>query len=168
VKTAILLLATAMISGTQLSTEAQRPAQEKQGREYWIDPATGLTWTAKDNGKDVSWKRAVKYCRNLGLAGYSDWRLPSLVELQGIYDKTAEAPGLAGMHSDDPDTWHVKGNLFLTAYEWSSNYRLDDRGHFSGYVYYFDFNEGKSNDDPTGWPYPFQFRRALCVRGSER
>jgi hypothetical protein len=91
-----------------------------------------------------------------------------LVELQSIYDKTADAPGLAGMHSDDPDTWHVKGSLFLTAYEWSSSFRQDDRGHFSGYVYYFDFNEGKSIDDPTGWPYGYEFRRALCVRGSEK
>lgn len=155
-----------MISGNQLSTEAQEPAQEKQVLEYWTDPASWLTWLARDNGKDVSWKSATKYCHNLRLAGFSDWRLPNLAELQGIYDKTAEAPGLAGIHSEEPTTWHVKGRLFLTAYEWSSNYRLDDRGHFSGYVYYFDFNEGKSNDDPTGWPYPFQFRRALCVRGS--
>jgi hypothetical protein len=145
---------------------SRKAAQEAQARGYWADPSTGLMWTAKDNGKDVSWKTATKYCRNLRLAGYSDWRLPTLVELQGIYDKTADAPGLAGMHSEEPTTWHVKGEMFLTAYEWSSNFRQDDRGHSSGYVYYFDFNEGKSNDDPTGWPYPFSFRRALCVRGS--
>jgi hypothetical protein len=147
---------------------SQKAAQEDQVRGYWADPSTGLMWTAKDNGKDVSWKTAMKYCRNLRLAGYSDWRLPNLVELQGIYDKTADAPGLAGMHSDEPTTWHVKGELFLTAYEWSSNYLEDDRGHFSGYVGYFDFNEGKSNDDPTGWPYGYEFRRALCVRGSQK
>ncbi len=165
-KATILLLVATMISGIQLSAEAKGAAQDAQARGYWTDPATGLTWAAKDNGKDVSWKKAIKYCRNLRLAGYSDWRLANMAELQGIYDITAEAPGLAGMHSEEPTTWHVKGSLFLTAYEWSSNYRQDDRGHLSGYVYYFDFNEGKSNDDPTGWPYPFSFRRALCVRGS--
>ena len=167
-KTAALMLVSTMICGTQFFTEAQGAAQDKQARGYWTDPATGLTWTARDNGKDVSWKKAIKYCRNLRLAGYSDWRLPNLAELQAIYDKTVEAPGMAGMHSEDPDTWHVKGNLFLTAYEWSSNYRQDDRGKFSGYVYYFDFNEGKPNDDPTGWPYSYSFRRALCVRGHEK
>jgi hypothetical protein len=144
---------------------SQDAAQVAQARGYWADPSTGLMWTARDNGKDVSWKGAMKYCRNLRLAGYSDWRLANLVELQGIYDKTAEAPGLAGMHSDEPDTWHVKGSLFLTAYEWSSSSIQDDRGHSSGYVYYFDFNDGKSVDDPTGWPYGYEFRRALCVRG---
>jgi hypothetical protein len=44
-------------------------------RGFWIDPSTGLMWAGKDNGKDVSWKGGVKYCRDLRLAGYSDWRL---------------------------------------------------------------------------------------------
>jgi hypothetical protein len=162
----ILLSLAAMIAGAQSSTQDRGLAQETQERGYWVDPSTELMWAGKDSGKDVSWKAALKYCRDLRLAGYSDWRLANMAELQGIYDKTAEAPGLAGRHSEEPDTWHVKGGLFLTAYEWSSSYRLDDRGHFSGYAYYFDFNEGRPNDDPTGWPYPFSFRRALCVRGS--
>lgn len=35
-----------------------------------------------------------------------------------------------------------------------------------GYADYFDFNEGKPNDDPTGFPYSYSFRRALCIRGT--
>jgi hypothetical protein len=122
-------------------------------------------WTVKDNGKDVSWKGALKYCRNLRLADHTDWRLPNLLELQGIFDASVNAPGLSGLKSE-PTMWHVKGNLFLTLYEWSSNCRLDDRGRCSGYVSYFDFIAGKSNDQPTGWPYPYSGMRALCVRGS--
>jgi uncharacterized protein DUF1566 len=141
-------------------------AQTTQANVVWADPFTNLIWAARDNGKDVSWKGAAKYCHNLRLAGYSDWRLANMAELQGIHDKTANAPGLAGRHDDDPTMWHVRGNLFLTGDQWSANDRLDDRGHHSGYAYYFDFNEGKPNDDPTGWPYPYSFRRALCVRGT--
>lgn len=159
-----LLLIIAILAGAQSS--AGKIARETQARGYWIDPSTGLMWAAKDSGKDLSWKAALKYCRNLRLEGHSDWRLANLAELQGVYDRTANAPGLSGRHSKDPDTWHVKGGLFLTAHEWSSNYREDDRGRFNGYAYYFDFNEGKPNDDPTGWPYPYSFRRALCVRSS--
>jgi hypothetical protein len=118
-------------------------------------------WAGKDNGRDVTWHKAMKYCRNLRLAGYSDWRLANMAELQGIYDRTANAPGL-GVHEVEPTTWHVKGNVFLTAYEWSSNYRMDDRGHPNGYAYYFNFNEGKPNDDQTGYS---SFKHALCVRG---
>jgi hypothetical protein len=160
------LLAIAVLANTQSSPQAS--IHESQLRAYWIEPSTSLMWAARDSGKDVSWRGAFKYCRNLRLGSYSDWRLANMAELQGIYDPAANAPGLAGMRSEEPTTWHVKGNIFLTAYEWSSNYRMDDRGRPNGYAYYFDFNEGKSNDDPTGWPYPHQFRRALCVRGPQR
>ena len=123
-------------------------------------------WSRKDNGKDVSWKGAVKYCRNLRLAGYSDWRQATLAELGAIYDRNADVPGLAGSGKGDAFTWHVKGNLFLTGDEWSGERSYDDRGHPGGYAYYFDFNEGRPNDDPIGWPYSFVMMRALCVRGS--
>lgn len=84
-------------------------------------------------------------------------------------DKNANVPGLAcsgGPAKGSDFTWHVKGNLFLTRNQWSSSQRTDDRGHPNGYAWYFDFNEGKPINDPTGWPYPFVGRRALCVRGS--
>jgi hypothetical protein len=124
-------------------------------------------WAGKDNGKDVSWNKAIKYCRDLRLAGHSDWRLANLVELQGILDKTAKAPGLAGP-SGRSVTWHVKGNLFLSGNQWANSQRIDDRGHPSGYAWYFDFNEGRLDNQPTGFPYPYDFMRALCVRGSKK
>jgi hypothetical protein len=150
-----------------LSLGAQSPkgdGSKTQVLGYWIDPSTGLMWATKDNGKDVSWRGAVKYCRNLRLAGYSDWRLANMFELQPIFDKTVNAPGLTRRHNDVQTMWHVKGNLFLTGYQWANNARND--GHSSGYEYYFDFNEGRSNDQPAGWPYPYSFMRALCIRGS--
>jgi hypothetical protein len=164
----ILLSNLMVIAGAQSSTNDLGSPQGTQVRGYWVDPSTGLMWAAKDNGKDVSWKGAMKYCRNLRLAGYSDWRLASLVELNGIYDKNANAPGLAGPGKESPDTWHAKGNLFLTGNEWSSERRYDDRAHPSGYEWYFDFNGGRSNNQPSGFPYPSSFMRALCVRGSEK
>jgi hypothetical protein len=102
-------------------------------------------WAAKDNGKDVSWKSAVKHCRNLKLAGYSDWRLGTIDELQGIYEKSAEAPGenpRSHRHAAEPMAYHVKGNLFLTGDIWSSTQRMDDRGHATARVWYFDFLNG--------------------------
>jgi hypothetical protein len=159
----ILFSVAAALAGTQSPANDQGVKQETQARGYWVDPSTGLMWAGKDNGKIVGWKKAMKYCRDLRLAGYSDWRLASMAELQPIYDKTANAPGLAGWHRGRPVTWHVKGNLFLTGNEWSSNYRTDDRGKPSGYAYYFDFNEGRPNneEDSAGM-------RALCVRGSRK
>ena len=127
----ILLSTVAMIAGAQSSTQDQGSAQETLARGYWSDSSTGLVWAANDNGKNVTWDNALKYCRNLSLAGYSDWRLPSIDELQGIYNDSGftaphpkdVAPVLAGK---------AKGGLLLTgAREWSSNRVLDDRGHSS-------------------------------------
>jgi hypothetical protein len=36
--------------------------------------------------------------------------------LEGIFDKKANAPGLAGHGETRLLTWHVKGNLFLTGH----------------------------------------------------
>lgn len=50
------------------------------------DKATGLMWATADNGKGVEWKDALVYAKNSKLAGYSDWRLPNVKELQSIVD----------------------------------------------------------------------------------
>jgi hypothetical protein len=160
-KIAALLLSVTASQASAQSTSEGGGAQETQVRGFWTDPSTRLMWTARDNGRDVGWKKAMKYCGDLRLAGFSDWRLPNMAELQPIFDSSATAPGLAGP-SKKPwtDTWHVKGNLFLTGNQWSSNRRTDDRGRPSGYAWYFDFNSGKPNDDEL-----FYSARALCVRG---
>src|SRR5262249_20769666 len=82
----VILLSTAsMIAEAQSPTHDRGATQETQVRGYWIDPSTGLMWAGKDSGKDMSWKAAVKYCGDLRLAGYSDWRLADMFELQGLY-----------------------------------------------------------------------------------
>jgi hypothetical protein len=157
----IILAMFAVSSCAQTPTSDPSQAEETQVRGYWVDPATKLMWAGKDNGRDVSWKKAMKYCRDLRLAGYADWRLATLAELEGIYDKDAESPGLDGQGAS---TWHVKGNLFLTGNQWSSERQVDDRGHPSGYGWRFDFNEGQSFDGDELWFATF--KRALCVRSN--
>jgi Protein of unknown function (DUF1566) len=136
-KSAILPFIVVAIFCAQSSSQ-NLVAQETKAHAFWTDPSTALTWAGRDNGRDVSWKGAAKYCRNLRLAGYSDWRLATLAELGAIYDRNANAPGLAGSGKDNLFTYHVKGNLFLTGDEWSSERISDDRGHPSGYAWNFD------------------------------
>jgi hypothetical protein len=166
-KLAALLLSVAAIQASaQSAPTGQGGAQETQARGFWTDSSTGLMWAGKDNGKDVSWNKAMKYCRELRLAGYSDWRLANIGELGGIYDSSANAPGLAGPGKGRAFTFHVKGNLFLTGNQWSSTRETDDRGHPSGYAFRFDFNEGQSFGGDELWFYTN--KRALCVRGSRK
>jgi hypothetical protein len=154
---------------TSVIVSAQSPAspaaRDNPGQGVWVDPSTGLMWAGKDNGKDISWRRAMKYCHGLRLDGYSEWRLANMAELQGIYDKTAEVSGLAGpAKAPRSFTWHVKGNLFLTGDQWSGH-QVTGRMPLESYEYHFDFNAGKPDRDPGGWPYPSSGMRALCVRG---
>lgn len=162
----LLLLVSAFMVSAQSAPEGKSRPPEAQTLGVWTDPSTGLTWAGKDNGKDVSWRGAVTYCRDLRLAGYSNWRLASRAELGAIYDRNANAPGSAGSGKDSSFTYHVKGDLFLTGDEWSSERINDDRGRPSAYAWYFDFNEGRSDEQPGGFPYPHSLMRALCVRGS--
>jgi hypothetical protein len=159
----ILLCIGSLIAGAQSPTNDQG-AQGTQVRGYWTDPATGLIWAARDNGRDVSWNSGVKYCHDLRLAGYSDWRLANMAELQGLYDSSANAPGRAGPGTGRVVSWHIKGNLYLTGNQWAN----DQSGHSSGFHFYFDFNEGRPNNQPSGFPYSSSFMRALCVRGSQK
>jgi hypothetical protein len=163
----ILLLLVTPIASAQTPTATQGQAQETQARGYWIDPATGLMWAGKDNGKDVNWGKAKKYCRNLRLGGFSDWRLATIEELQGIYDKNAESPGLgAGKNGKEPFIPHVKGNLFLTGDPWSNSKVLGKDGHPTGHVWFFDFWNGFKNSEDGTWTGRFadEYQRALCVR----
>jgi hypothetical protein len=123
----------------------------------WTDPATGLMWTKKDNGSDVDWNQASVYCSKLQLAGYSDWRLPTIEELQGINDPSVSLEGaydFGVMHNI-----HVKGNLQLTGWQWSSSQKdVPEKAAV------FDFTDVKpGNGICLSCGYNV---RALCVRRS--
>ena len=50
------------------------------------DNSTGLMWTQEDNGEGIDWVTALAYAEGSEFAGYSNWRLPNVKELQGIVD----------------------------------------------------------------------------------
>jgi hypothetical protein len=54
------------------------------------DNATGLMWSQDDNGEMLYWEDALAYAEASELAGYDDWRLPNIKELQSISDNDVE------------------------------------------------------------------------------
>ena len=64
---------------------------------YWDDPATNLTWqdpqkdayTEGDGG--LTQPDAIRYCKELVLGGYNDWRLPNIDELRTLVRGNAPA-----------------------------------------------------------------------------
>ena len=65
------------------------------------DKATGLMWTQTDSGKGLNWQQALKYAEDSTFAGYSDWRLPNVKELQSIVDYK-RSPNTTGSPAIDP------------------------------------------------------------------
>ncbi|MBP1840648.1 DUF1566 domain-containing protein [Formosa algae] len=64
------------------------------GNQTVTDNATGLMWAKNDSGKGMNWEAALAYAENADYAGYSDWRLPNVKELQSIVEYTGAFPAI--------------------------------------------------------------------------
>ena len=79
------------------------------------DNITGLEWQKTDGG-EMTWENAGSYCENLLLGGFSDWRLPTGIELLSINNFNHLNPAL-------------DNNYFTTTtaeYWWTCEVRADD------------------------------------------
>ena len=111
------------------------------------DLGTGLMWQQSDDGVYRTWKEALAYCENATLAGYSDWRLPNIRELETIVDDTCYNPSI--------DT-----NYFMSVksyYYWSGS-TVAVSPNYAWYVYFYD---GYVNNYYKTYNYNFYVR---CVR----
>jgi hypothetical protein len=114
-------------------------------QEYWVDLTTKLMWTVADNGSGLSWSQALRYCSELSVAGFRDWALPAIEDLQGIFEPALNQGG-----------FHVKGPFKLTGWQWSST-----PGAQKGEGWAFDFGDGGRASVAAG---DSGLNRALCVR----
>jgi hypothetical protein len=83
--------------------------------------STGLMWQQATAPGFYTWEQALSYCENLTLAGHSDWRLPTIKELDSIVDLTRYNPAINTTYF--PDTagspyWSSTTLVFGTDYAW--------------------------------------------------
>lgn len=52
------------------------------------DDITGLMWQAEQPGGSFTFEAGIQYCEDLELAGQSDWRLPTRIEMISVEDVT--------------------------------------------------------------------------------
>lgn len=91
------------------------------------DTKTGLVWAAKDNGEDINWKDAKRYCENYRGGGYTDWRMPTQDELARLYDKSESYQATQRTYNV-----HLTKLIELSACcPWASETRGSDAAHFA-------------------------------------
>jgi hypothetical protein len=147
-------------AGAQHSNWNPVLAQKTHEQGYWIDPSTNLMWAAQDSDKRMGWHKAVTYCRKLRTQNHSDWRLPTIEELESLVNLQAYATEHVG--SSDIMHWngdlHVNGGLLLTGDRHWSSPQLS-KSKYSA----FDYREGKTMDGFEDWAEG-DTMHALCVR----
>jgi len=123
-----------------------------------LDTRTNLMWAAKDNGANINWQSARTYCDNYRGGGYTDWRMPTLDELGGLYDAgKSYKPDCAHDLHLDVDV-HLTELIHLTcSWVWTSETRGSD-AETVGFVY------GRHKWNPQSNPYAL---RVLPVRSSK-
>lgn len=114
-----------------------------------FDPETSLAWTNRDHHESLDWEAADRHCRELSLGQRSDWRLPEIGEMRGLFDRRFDEPC-------GESTCHLDPAIRLSGpYVWSGTARGPEAR------FYFDFTFATSLSPHIG---PVLVRRVLCVR----
>ena len=137
------LVSSALIASIVEGLEYERIVGE-QIRSVYLEPETGMLWTTDDNGRDIDWHRAATYCKGLVLAGFEDWILPSLDDLETLLRPMARG------------TYNLPVKFQLTACcPWSST-KKDGQSAWN-----FNFQFSKPFSGAFSYTYD---HRALCMR----
>jgi len=103
------------------------------------DTKTGLMWQRELYFQNMNWYKATDYAKKLRLAGFSDWRLPTINELITLIN--------AADRQNKADWLNIQGFKGLLPYwfwsssEHGSNSNMAWYMHMdTGLVYYYDKN----------------------------
>lgn len=111
--------------------------------------SSGLLWTERDNGADISWKGAREHCGGLQLGSVS-WQLPTAAELLSLYEPQASNVVTCGAAA-----CRVSALFELTSqFVWTS----ENAGNNS--AWYVSLEHGNQFADSIRLP---SYYRALCV-----
>jgi len=77
------------IYGQDAQIDGNQPSYVVNGDGTVTDQVTGLMWTQGYYGK-MTYSEALTFADGINLAGYSDWRLPSIKELYSLMDFRGE------------------------------------------------------------------------------
>ena len=128
------------------------------------DNATGLMWQQVPSNSKYSWADAASYAESLPLAGYDDWRVPSLKELFSISDFDIGWPYIDSTYFSLVSAEETKQQQY-----WSSNFYNVGTTH-GGMDSAFGVNHGTGHikaypDGSDGAPMAEKYVRVVRGQG---
>ena len=112
------------------------------------DFATGLMWMADDNGKGVEWEDALAYAEGLEYAGYDDWKLPNVKELQSIVDYSGVYPAIDEMYFNCAELEENENYYYWTST--SAYFSTTSPGYYYAWYVAFGYAVGGDGEDTHG------------------
>lgn len=95
-----------------------------------FDSQKDLVWEKLGSKVKLDWSIAVRRSKELYLAKYSDWRLPTIEELCSIVDYTRIAPAIDPIFDCKP-TWYWSGSSYAgsAGFAWDVGFGYGAVGH---------------------------------------
>jgi hypothetical protein len=88
-----------------------------------LDTHTNLVWQKSPLDKKFTWEGAKKHCESFTLAGYNNWRLPTIEEFEALINKKYY-PTMDTIFDCEPDWyWSSSANAYDPFYIWLINFR---------------------------------------------
>lgn len=96
-----------------------QPSYTDNGNGTTTDNKTGLMWVKDgnsagcNNGGSLTWEAALNFCEGLTYAGYSDWRLPNVRELESIVDAGQGNPAINTAYFPNTQDWYWTSTTYV-------------------------------------------------------
>jgi len=103
-------------AGQDAQYDGNQMSYSDNGDGTITDNTTGLMWQQTPGNTGLSWQDAVDDCESLILAGYDDWRIPTLKELFSISDFAKGWPYLNTTYFDIAGTSVSKDEQYWADY----------------------------------------------------
>ncbi|MDD2703283.1 MAG: DUF1566 domain-containing protein [Candidatus Omnitrophica bacterium] len=109
---------------------------QDNGNGTVTDLDTGLMWK-KDESPALSWEEAMKYCEDMTLGGYDDWRVPTVRELGALIDLSYKDgcwfykqffPGT----QTAPLGFYWAATTYGDTFAWGCNFQFGYDGYYAG------------------------------------